>query len=465
MVGAWKAGAAFVPMDPMAPAVRHAEIARDCSAAGLVASAALAAPLLRELGEDGPRVVVCTDADGTELPTSGSVRSFEVAAERHADDPGLPLAGSDLATILYTSGPAGPRGVAHTHEALAGVADSVVATLGISGADRLAVHAPLHFSLSAYSLWPAMRAGATAVLVRDEESGLGADLARVIRDEAVTVWISAPFALTILGRSAAPDQLRSLRIVAFGGARFLGRDVRRLERLLPRAVELWQLMGSTEAMGIFRFQVRGPLDEDLPTPLGDPFDGVEALVVTAEGRQATSGEEGELFVRSPTVMRGYWGRPELTADVLVANPLDPDDHRLVCRTGDRVRIRADGRHEFAGRRDRMVKTRGSRVDLAEVEAAIAGRAGVREVAVVALPHDEWGVEIVAVVVAEPDAQLTESAVKARAAGRLPRFMVPTRVVFADRLPRTPSGEVDRGAVLSRHVLASVRPSTRERDRS
>jgi acyl-coenzyme A synthetase/AMP-(fatty) acid ligase len=432
-------------MDPMAPAVRHAEIARDCSAAGLVASSALAAPLLRDLGEDAPRVVVCTDP-GAALPTSSTVRSFDVAAERPADDPGLPLAGSDLATILYTSGPAGPRGVTHTHEALAAVADSVVATLGITGADRLAVHAPLHFSLSAFTLWPAMRVGATAVLVLDEESGLGADLARVIRDEAVTVWISAPFALTILGRSAAPDELRSLRIVAFGGARFLGRDVRRLQRLLPREVELWQLMGSTEAMGICRFQVRGPLDEDRPVPLGDPFDGVEALIVTDEGRPATSGEEGELFVLSPTVMRGYWGRPELTADILVPNPVDPNDHRLVCRTGDRVRVRADGRYEFAGRRDRMVKTRGSRVDLAEVEAAIATLPGVRELAVVAVPHAEWGVEIVAVVAPRSEAGLTDSGVKASAIRRLPRFMVPTRVAFAERLPRTPSGAIDRDRI-------------------
>jgi acyl-CoA synthetase (AMP-forming)/AMP-acid ligase II len=181
------------------------------------------------------------------------------------------------------------------------------------------------------------------------------------------------------------------------------------------------------------------------------------FAVAPDGTVAGVGEEGELFVRGATVMRGYWGQPEKTAEALVPNPVDETRPDLVYRTGDRVRLQPSGDYEFLGRLDHQVKSRGYRIELGEIEAALTAHESLQEAAVLGIPHDEWGTAIVAWVVPRQDAQPTEVDIKRHVADRLPRYMVPERVVISTELPKTSTGKIDR--VSMREQFSNTRHTT------
>jgi acyl-CoA synthetase (AMP-forming)/AMP-acid ligase II len=142
-------------------------------------------------------------------------------------------------------------------------------------------------------------------------------------------------------------------------------------------------------------------------------------------------------------MSGYWNRPEKTAEVLVSNPVGSPLPDLVYRTGDLVRLRPDGSYDFLGRRDHQIKSRGYRIELGEIEASLHAMPVLADAVAVALPHAEWGTEVVACVVPKDGAAITEREVRRHVAQRLPRYMVPARVSVVEALPRTSTGKVDR----------------------
>jgi acyl-CoA synthetase (AMP-forming)/AMP-acid ligase II len=145
-------------------------------------------------------------------------------------------------------------------------------------------------------------------------------------------------------------------------------------------------------------------------------------------------------------MLGYWGLPEKTRDLLIANPLQPGFHDPAYRTGDLVRLEADGCYRFLGRRDHMVKSRGYRIELGEIEQTLYDHLQVKEAVVVAVPDEEIGARLKAVIVPHVGAALDPAELKAFCLGRLPKYMVPEEVLFRDELPRTSTGKTDRVAV-------------------
>jgi acyl-coenzyme A synthetase/AMP-(fatty) acid ligase len=146
------------------------------------------------------------------------------------------------------------------------------------------------------------------------------------------------------------------------------------------------------------------------------------------------------------VMKGYWGHPDRNAEVLVQHPLSPRVPETVFRTGDMVRLRADGNFEFRGRRDQQVKVRGFRIELGEVDAAMQSHPAVLEAAAVAVPDPEWGKVIVGFVVLKGEGVATGSEIRAHVGSRLPRVMVPRRVLVVEELPRTSTDKIDRAAL-------------------
>jgi acyl-CoA synthetase (AMP-forming)/AMP-acid ligase II len=248
-----------------------------------------------------------------------------------------------------------------------------------------------------------------------------------------------------------------LRIVVFAGEVYPTPRLRELRTRLPD-VELWNLYGPTETNVCTFHRVAAELFEDEgPIPIGRAIRGDDVFAVTDEGRLAGSGEEGELLVRGATVMQGYWGRPDKTADVLIHHPLLPDSPGAVYRTGDLVRLRPDGEFDFIGRRDHQVKSRGYRIELGEIEAAAASHPAVEEVAILAVPHPEWSAEIVAWIAPRSGATLSEMALKRHIADRLPRYMVPSVIMIAERLPKTSTGKIDRTALQERAVRSGGSP--------
>jgi acyl-CoA synthetase (AMP-forming)/AMP-acid ligase II len=151
-------------------------------------------------------------------------------------------------------------------------------------------------------------------------------------------------------------------------------------------------------------------------------------------------------------MLGYWGLPERTGEQLVDNPLQPAYRDVMYRTGDIVRLEESGDYTFVGRRDHMVKSRGYRIELGEIEAALYQHESVLEAAVLALPDDEIGARLVAIVVAGENRTVEPSDLRAFCAARLPRYMVPEQYVTRTNLPRTSTGKTDRAALMSEFTL-------------
>jgi acyl-CoA synthetase (AMP-forming)/AMP-acid ligase II len=187
-------------------------------------------------------------------------------------------------------------------------------------------------------------------------------------------------------------------------------------------------------------------EDDASIPIGRACENTEVFALHEDGTPVGPGEEGELYVRGSAVMKGYWGRPERSAEVLVQDPRHPEVPEIVYRTGDLVRLRADGDLDFLGRRDHQIKSRGYRIELGEVEAALNADPHLEVAVAVAVPHEDWGKAIVAYVVPRDGEVVTEMDLKRRAARRLPRHMIPARVEVRTALPVTSTGKVDRRLV-------------------
>ena len=437
LYGIMAAGAAYVPIDPQAPPIRAARTLADAGCEVLCADGPRSARITGAEPPPGLRVLALDD--GVDSP-SLAFSDLERASPE-------PLAGaceSDLAYLLYTSGSTGmPKGVMLTHRNALAFVEWAVARFAIGPEDRLSSHAPFHFDLSVLDLYAAPLAGAHLHLFGPGESGMGASMAAAIRDRAITVWYSVPSALMLVSEAASAEDLESLRVVLFAGEVFQPKHLRRLRELVPRAV-LANLYGPTETNVCTYHVVPERVESDTPLPIGRACENQEVMVLDDERRPVADGEVGELWVRGPTVMKGYWGDPDKTAGVLMQNPLSGAFPDLCYRTGDLVRRSADGEFEFLGRRDHQIKSRGYRIELGEIEAALTSHEAVREAAVVAIPDDRLGHALMAYAGAE--AAPEEMALKRHCAQLVPRYMVPTRITTMDALPRTSTGKIDRDAL-------------------
>jgi amino acid adenylation domain-containing protein len=471
LYAALKAGGIFVPIDPSVPPPYAASVAADCEAKFLVTTPSRAAELLPLLGKTGPAgmILVGEDADlGSTAPPS--VSYAQATADPSCSDPRIRRIDADIACLLYTSGSTGrPKGVMHTHRAVLTVADWYVRIMGITQEDRLVVHAPLHFVMAPYGIFPAALAGATSVLVSLERAFRGSDLAKFIREERISVWHSVPYPLRhLIEAGLEPGSLPTLRIVGCGGGTLRRGEARRLRELLPGA-QLWQFYGATEVWGAFHNRLdlwldadgAGDVSEDGPVSIGLPIDNVDAVVVRDDGGAAGPGDEGELYVRSGRVMAGYWGDPERTDQVLVRDPLGRNPTDRLYRTGDRMRIRRDGGFHFIGRRDRMVKSRGYRIELAEIEAALHSHPDVLEAMAVPVEDPERGTLVVGCVEARDGSDLAAGELAVFLAGRLPGYMVPSRFDVRARLPRTSTGKVDGRRLADENARPMVGTTTAE----
>ncbi|HTU75692.1 MAG TPA: amino acid adenylation domain-containing protein [Trebonia sp.] len=457
--GVLKAGACYVPLDPKSPAGRLSAIMAD-SGIGVVLADENTAPQAAALAGGLPdlRTVIVAGPlwePGGWQPTTGLRAGLAVLPwETVLAEPEEPLAGdraieSDLAYILYTSGSTGtPKGVMISHRGSLTFVTWAAASAGLGQQDRVCSPAPLHFDLSVFDIFSACQAGACMVVLPEMMSTFPARLAEWMERERITVWYSVPSILTMLttyGHLRGHD-LSRLRAIIFAGEVFPVKHLTRLMGELPGARYLnWY--GPTETNVCTWFEVpTGPDRAELtaPAPIGKACANTEVFAVTALGGLVRRpGEEGELYVRGPGLMRGYWGQPGKTSEVLVTSPFQQAYDEPAYRTGDLVTLDAEGNYLFIGRRDGMVKTRGYRVEVGEVEAALYSHAAIREAAVLPVPDDMLGSRLRAVIAADSASALTRQEVVEHCLRQLPRYMVPDVVEFCAALPRTSTGKVDR----------------------
>jgi amino acid adenylation domain-containing protein len=446
---AMKAGAAYVPIDPSAPEARVKYIADNCSIRHVISSEAMRG-MWAGLGEAGVEHVIALDTDDRGA-TGGPIihsRSWALAAGA----PNSPeTIDQDLAYILYTSGSTGdPKGVMLSHRNCRAFVEWTVDEYSVTSNDRLSSHAPFHFDLSTFDLFGAALAGAPVYLVPKRATIFPVEIARFIDKNEISVWYSVPSVLTMLTDRAGLETgaLPSLRTILFAGEVFPTKYLSRIMHLLPH-VEFANLFGPTETNVCTAYTLTDPPDEDdPPISIGKAIRNVETFVVDEDDRIVERGEVGELLVRGPTVMSGYWADPDRTANRLVPSPIAAHLENPVHRTGDLVQEMADGNYRFLGRSDNQIKSRGFRIELGDIEAALVAHPNVLEAAALAIPDELISNRIVAHVSVSEEVDARE--LKAFCEGRIQKYMVPETIAVVDELPKTSTGKLDRQALLRQH---------------
>jgi amino acid adenylation domain-containing protein len=448
--GVLKAGAAYVPLDPTAPVLRLARIARDAGIR-LILAGAETASAVNDLSTAGAPLehIVLLNArrDPRSQPEGVHVADTNDLATQPEQAPSATAIDLDLAYILYTSGSTGdPKGVMLSHRNALTFVDWAVEEIGVDSTDRLSSHAPLHFDLSIFDLFAAAKAAAAVVLVPPERSVFPRAVARFIEEHSITIWYSVPSVLSMLTlRGGVEDgAFPHLREILFAGEVFPVGYLRQLMGRLPH-VRFYNLYGPTETNVCTFYRVEPvPEEQVTPIPIGKAIGNVEVLVIGEDGTAVEPGAVGDLWVRGSSVMRGYWGDAEMTASRLGAPSPELANLGPLYRTGDLVRERADGNLDFLGRRDAQVKSRGHRIELGEVEAAIHAHPSVVECAAVAVPDPLVTNRIKAyVVLRDPE---SEAEVLGTCEERVPSYMVPDELEVRERLPRTSTGKIDRRAL-------------------
>jgi len=429
MFGALKLGAAYVPVDAAAPARRGAEIYTDCGVKAVAAAPPFASELAKVMGTAAPPATVPELAGwGGEVLLDGpGVREATVA--------------EDLAYVLYTSGSTGkPKGVMHTDASALAFVDWCSREFRPVPEDRFSSHAPFHFDLSILDVFVPLFSGATLVLIGDELGKQPAGLAELIAERRISVWYSTPSILALLlefGKLERHD-FGALRLVLFAGEVFPIPKLRRLKQVWP-GPRYCNLYGPTETNVCTWFDVPEhiPADRADPFPIGQACSGDRTRVVR-DGVDVEAGAEGELLVAGESVMKGYWNLPERTAECF---QVDPEGTRWYA-TGDVVRADERGDYVFLGRRDRMIKRRGYRIEPGEIEAALHRHPAVVEAAVVGIAGDEGATTIKAFLSCRGDQPPSLIELKRWCAENLPMYMVPDRFSFHDTLPKTSTDKID-----------------------
>ncbi len=440
--GILKAGAAYVPVDPGAPPARNAYIMHNCAVSAIVMEARFEPKLRSEfepLGKLPPTLLLDSPGDGTALG-----RALDGAdAQRPAPTiQTVAPAPGDLAYILYTSGSTGkPKGVMLSHENGVSFVDWCSEVFEPKPADRFSSHAPFHFDLSILDIHVALKHGATLVLVGEDIGKDPERLATLIAEQRISIWYSAPSILALLAQHGKLERndYSALRQVLFAGEVFAIKHLRSLTRQLPKP-RYFNLYGPTETNVCTFYEAQLPIPEDrvAPCPIGKTCSHLRCKVVDPEGREVRPGEEGELCVSGRGVMQGYWALPEQTARGFL---VDEAGGRWY-KTGDIVIEAPDGDYTYLGRRDRMVKRRGYRVELGEIEAALYQHPAIKEAAVIALPDEEAGVRITAFLSCREPKRPSLIELKRFCSERLPLYMIPDAFSWHEALPKTSTDKTD-----------------------
>ncbi|MCC6177439.1 MAG: amino acid adenylation domain-containing protein, partial [Chloroflexi bacterium] len=430
LLGAMKAGAAYLPLDPAYPSERLAFMLDDSGAVVLLTGGGL-----ESLTPDFGRTVIRLDADRPML------------AHWPDDDLGPLATSSDLAYVIYTSGSTGrPKAVEIPHRGLANLVSWHQREYRVTPADRATQVAGLAFDASVWELWPYLSAGAS---IRFPDDATRADVAALVR-WLVAERITLTFLPTPLAELAIEEAWPSdcvLRAMLTGGDRLR----RAPERDLP--FTLVNHYGPTEN-SVVSTAIAVPPDPagDAAPPIGRPIANTQTYILDPHRQPVPVGVPGELYVGGDSLARGYLHQPALTAERFIANPFSPAPTARLYRTGDLTRWRPDGAIEFLGRIDQQVKIHGFRVEPGEIEATLARHPAVRETVVIAR-EDQPGVQrLVGYVVFGAEPPPTVDELRAFLKRQLPDYMVPAAFVRLDGLPLTPNGKLDRQALPAPEVV-------------
>nr|WP_268890187.1 non-ribosomal peptide synthetase [Gloeocapsopsis dulcis] len=425
MLAVLKAGSAYVPLDPSYPPER-----------------------LRFLLEDAQVSIVLTHRNLVVFDTKIKVIDLEqewtAIAQESEENLNTPCSVDQLAYAIYTSGSTGtPKGVMVAHRA---VNRLVCQTnyVEITPGDRIAKVANIAFDAATFEIWGALLNGAELVDIERETTLLPTDLKTALRQQHINVMF---LTTALFNQTAAevPDAFQSLKYLLFGGE---AANPDRIRTVLQhgKPQHLIHVYGPTENTTFSTWYEVQEVPENATTvPIGQAIANTQVYVLDAKLNPVPAGINGEIYLGGDGLAQGYLNRPELTAEKFIANPFCQDRNLRLYKTGDRACRRADGNIEFLGRIDCQIKIRGFRVELGEIETVLAQHPSV-QTAVVDVREVATDRQLIAYVVPQPTAVVSDRELRSFLKTQLPQYMLPAMFVPLKSLPLTTNSKIDRQAL-------------------
>jgi len=452
ILGILKAGCAFVSLDPELPSKRLEIMVEQVSPDWFIVESKFLALVNSLAGGAGPNArLFCVDADGLEIASSSRV--LYLGGYRNHNNPEPPAIAhqpDNIAYIYFTSGSTGrPKAIAGRLMGIDHFIRWEIETLGVGPGARVSWLLPLTFDGSLRDIFVPLCAGGAICVPDSKETILDATkLIEWLNEQRINLVHCVPSLFrSIINETVTEKDFESLRHILIAGEPLLPSDVKRWMSVFGQRVSLVNLYGTSETtMAKFFYFVQAADADRQSIPIGKPMPGARALVVDEGGRICPPEVIGEILIRTPYRSLGYYNQPELTREVFIQNPFSDDPNDVVHKTGDIGRVLEDGNFEYLGRRDRQVKIRGVRVELAEVENVLRSDKAINDVAVVDQEDLSGNKFLCAYIVLSAEVDL--STLRGYAAEYLPDYMVPSAYVVMDVLPRTISGKVNRRALPS-----------------
>jgi amino acid adenylation domain-containing protein len=420
LLGIWKVGAAYLPLDPSYPEQRLAYILEDARPAVILTELHLrdhfqSSTIPIAWLEDG-----CNESDAD--PAAG------------ASAPSL----DDLAYVIYTSGSTGkPKGVAIRHGSLTNLLNAMSGRLGATPNDILLAVTTISFDIAGLELFLPLVTGGRVAIVSREIASDGSRLARAIDESGATTMQGTPATWEML-LDIGWSPKKGLKMVCGGDAM----PAAVAERLKANGL-LWNVYGPTETT---IWSTMAKVDTSRTgVSIGRPLDNTELYVLDRHRQPVPIGVPGELYIGGAGLAQGYWNHPELTAERFVPHPFKSSPGARLYRTGDLVRYLADGNVDFLGRVDNQVKIRGFRIELGEIETVLGRHAAVGRCVVVA-QECAGDKRLVAYFESVAESAPDSAHLRAYLKQELPDHMIPSAFVRMDRVPLTPNGKIDRKAL-------------------
>lgn len=422
-------GCFYVPVDEEMPSGRI-QLILDNVCSPLVICDPVTIGIAKSFDLRGGEAVLCDEIARTE-PDSEALEEIY----RRAID-------TDPIYIVFTSGSTGiPKGVAACHRSVIDYIEQLSEVLGFSGDTVFGNQSPLYFDACLKEIYPTLKFGATTYLIPKNLFSLPVALVEYLNVHKINTICWVVSALTMVSAFDAfhVEKPRFLHTVAFGSEVFPPKQLKRWREALPEA-SFTNLYGPTETTGMCCwYRVEREFGPDEVIPIGRPFPNREILLLTGDGKIAAPGSEGEICVRGTALTLGYYNDPERTGKAFVQNPLNTAYPELIYKTGDIGRYNSEGELVFVSRKDYQIKHMGHRIELGEIEVNVAMLPEIRMAACI---YDAQRKKIVLFYVGEPDAKDLTAALKTK----LPRYMLPNRLIRLEQLPFTANGKIDRIAL-------------------
>ena len=446
VIGILKADCIHVPIDTASPAARVAKIL-ESSEPRCVLAVEATAKLLSELIALRPTQLSVGWMDDMSNTGDGAPAIFHLADLESCSS--APVASqnrsSDIAHILYTSGSTGdPKGVVITHANVIRFVEWATRYFGMDSSDRVSGHPPLHFDLATFDIFGSFSVGAQLHLVPPDLVPMPNEIADFMRASELTQWFSVPSVLQYMAKFDVVKfhDFPSLKRLLWCGEVFPTPALIYWMKRLPK-VTFTNLYGPTETTIASSYYTipSCPVEDNAPIPIGTACDGEQLLVLDEHLQPKAQGTVGDLYIRGVGLSPGYWRDPAKTAQAFL--PYGDDARGPVYKTGDLAQIGPDGLVYFMGRSDSQIKSRGHRIELGEVEAALNTLHELKECAVVAIPTESFEGTLICSAYVPRDTQTTHSSVRGRLGRLLPSYMLPARWLRLDQLPKNTNGKIDR----------------------